>query len=112
MITLLKCETCGGSDFEKHKLIDEFLVCSNCGNQYMKEVRAIEKSLPIDLKVKIQGNNNDLEINNAIIKGNNNDVVGNYNIVIGNNNDVEGIGNIAKGNNNNLVKKNKKKFVF
>jgi uncharacterized Zn finger protein len=109
MITLLKCETCGGSDFKKHELIDEFLVCTNCGNQYMTEIRNIEKDLPLDLKTNIKGNYNELEANNCIIKGDYNEIKGDYNIAIGDYNELRGIGNIAKGDYNETKKPKKKK---
>ena len=97
MITKLKCEGCGASDFKKHPIIDEFLVCTCCGNQYMKQIREIADNLPIDLKVTIKGDHSKLIINNAIIKGDFNTIVGNFNIVVGDHNTSKGENNILKG---------------
>jgi len=100
MLTLLKCETCGGSSFKPHSVIDEFLVCEFCNSQYLKSVRDIDIDIPVDLKAKIDGNHSRLFVNNCVIKGNYNNIAGNYNIILGNHNKIVGKKNIAKGNYN------------
>ncbi len=100
MLTLLKCETCGGSSFKPHSIVDEFLVCEFCNSQYLKSVRDIEIELPVDLKVNINSNHSKIVVNNCLIKGNHNNIAGNYNVILGDHNKIVGSKNIAKGNHN------------
>jgi len=99
-MTEIKCNNCGGNQFQNNKEIKDFLECLHCGTQYERKVKEIEDELPLNLKIKISSNMSNFHINNCIIDGNMNNIKGNYNIVRGNMNDIKGIGNIVEGNMN------------
>lgn len=103
MITLLKCESCGGSDFKKHPDINEFLVCNNCGNQYMRQIRKIKENLPLDLKETIKSDMSKLKVNNCIIIGDMNNIIGDDNVIKGDMNKINGKRNITKGDMNTII---------
>jgi hypothetical protein len=93
----IKCNSCGSNDFKKGgAMMIPSLECNHCGT-LVEVVHKIETDLPYNLKRWINGDMQDLEVNNCIIEGNMNRVKGNNNFINGNMNSVFGTNNIVCG---------------